>query len=689
MQLSRRQALAGGGTALLWTLSGCAGGLRPGIWREQRERFVEGVASGDPAAESVILWTRYSPNDPTALSATLTVEVARDADFADIVAKRKVTVDPALDWTCRILVDRLQPAREYWYRFTDNDGAGSRVGRTLTAPADDDPRAVRFAFVSCQDLNQSYLQAYRKMVWEDRRAASDQRLGFVLHLGDFIYEILWYPEEQAENYGRRIREVTHLDSHETYRKFHIPVDLADYRKIYHAYLRDPDLQDVRAWLPFVTIWDNHEFSWQGYQSIQVFGGNEKPAQTRKVAANQAWFEMNPARVRTAAGFQLDRFPDPKVADVPVENFDEAGLGQESNNLAAINSLIAYRALRYGANCDFFITDMHSYRCRDRGNQKEAQPFSLEGFADLYPEQILRTIDAGRAANGGHAPDNLSFGPVNVSNFTKELGPQSVLGERQKRWFKSALAKSGARWKIWACSNGVIDLRADPQNLPADFPLKWPDQQYACFGSGDFSSAYTERREILDFALDRGIGPLAIVSGDRHSFWAATVAPDLPPGDFKPSAVSFITGSISAPGMVEAVEHVFKPDLAIRPLYLADRTDGAGPDATINMTMKHGVRSALDYARHGDRERARKLSNADNAPHLSFVDMGGHGYAVTTVTSDHLSTEFVCIPRPREQTAAEDGGPTRYRIAHHVDYWRAGDTPVLRQEIIEGDPGLSV
>ena len=70
-----------------------------------------------------------------------------------------------------MLVGGLRPAATYWYRFTDEDGNGSRIGRTITAPAPDDARPVRFAFVSCQDVNEGTLNAYRRMIFEDERAA--------------------------------------------------------------------------------------------------------------------------------------------------------------------------------------------------------------------------------------------------------------------------------------------------------------------------------------------------------------------------------------------------------------------------------------------------------------------------------------------------------------------------------------
>ena len=105
------------------------------------------------------------------------------------------------------------------------------------------------------------------------------------------------------------------------RNFHLPTTLADYRTVYRAYLTDPDLQDARARWPFVPVWDNHEFSWQGWQSMQAFGGEVRPAQQLKVIANQTWFEFQPARVVQPGGMALDRFRAPKVANAPITQFD--------------------------------------------------------------------------------------------------------------------------------------------------------------------------------------------------------------------------------------------------------------------------------------------------------------------------------------------------------------------------------
>ena len=92
---------------------------------------------------------------------------------------------------------------------------------------------------------------------------------------------------------------------------------------------------------------------------------------------------------------------------------------------------------------------------------------------------------------------------------------------------------------------------------------------------------------------------------------------------------------------------------------------------------------------GDIEAARRLTNPDNAPHLEFIDMGGHGYASSLRRPKAVADEFVCIPRPVARATTPDGGPLRYRVRHTADLWKPGGRPVLKQEIIEGDPSLSI
>jgi alkaline phosphatase D len=562
------------------------------------------------------------------------------------------------------------------------------VGRTITAPLPDDPRPVNFAFVSCQDVNEGKLNAYRRMIFEDERAAPADRLGFVLHLGDFIYEVVEYPDEVKTRYDRTIYDVGRIADGGQDSNFHYPLTLDGYRVIYKAYLADPDLQDARARWPFVSMWDNHEFSWQGWQSIQQAGGPPRPGQSIKVAANQAWFEFIPARVKAPSG-SLESFGPPAVKDVAIEKWDENGLGLEPNNLIAINSLKAYRALRYGQHLDLIITDQHSYRSPDPFSDDSLGKLGDWGaFNGMFPDDLQQVLDGGRAFNDGHPPAELVFGEARIPNPQQDAPPQTILGAEQKAWFKEQLKRATATWKIWGNSQGTLDLRADPQNLPAGLAKPWP-AGFANLGGGDHGTAWIERGEIYDLVRDAKITGFAIVSGDRHSFWAGYAAAKLPPANFEPVGLSFVGASLVSPGAMEAFEHRPANKFPLRPLYLVDRPGAAKPDWTYNMLLRHGVRSCLEYAKSFDLKRAHAVSNPQLSPHLEFVDMGGHGYATVRLTGDEMRTEFVCIPRPVTRSDRPDGGPLRYRVAHTAKLWRAGERPHLVQQVLEGDPGLSV
>jgi alkaline phosphatase D len=655
-------------------------------WREAREAYPEGVASGDPDPTSVILWTRR----PLASGERqlLTVEVAEDEGFRRVVAQAPAPASATADWTSRVLVGGLKPSRTYWYRFTDAEGSGSRIGRTRTAPKPDDPRPVNFAFVSCQDVNEGKLNAYRRMVFEDERARPEDQLDFVLHLGDFIYEIVEYPDEVKTRYDRTIYDVGRIPDGGKFSNFHFPLTLDGYRTVYKGYLADPDLQDARARWPFVAIWDNHEFSWQGWQSIQQAGGPPNPGQTIKVAANQAWFEYLPTRVKAPSG-NLETFGSVPVKNVKIDKWDDDGLGIEPNNLAAINSLKGYRALRWGRHLDLLITDQHSYRSADPFSDESLNKLGDWGaFNGWFPDDLQQVLDGGRAFNGGNPPAELVFGDSRIANPQKDAPPQTILGAEQKAWFKDQLKRATATWKIWANSQGALDMRADPQNLPAGYAKPWP-AGFASLGGGDYGTAWIERGEIYDLVRDSKITGFAIVSGDRHSFWAGYAAAELPPAKFEPVGLSFVGGSLVSPGAMEAYEHRPRGKFPMRELYLVDRPGAAKPDWTFNMLLKHGVRSCLEYAKSFDLKRAHAVSNPQLSPHLEFVDMGGHGYATVRLTGDEMRTEFVCIPRPVTRSDRPDGGPLRYRVVHTAELWRAGERPRLEQQVLEGDPGLSI
>jgi alkaline phosphatase D len=648
----------------------------PALATERRDLYPQGVASGDPTFNSVILWTRRPPiNDSTA--SKLTVEISSTPEFKKIISGGTANISADSDWTCRFIALDLEPNKEYWYRFIDEHGFASRAGRTITAPKENSDDTVRFTFVSCQCPNEGAMNAYRRMIFDDEAKAKDQRLNFVLHLGDFIYEVTWYGEDNPEgNRGRRIRDLYKFPQGRKVTNFHLPATLEDYRTLYRAYLEDPDLQDARARWPFVCIWDNHEFAWAGYQSQYVAGGGySAPAQNQKVYANQAWWEFIPARVQQPGNPKLEHFNPPAVVDTPMEEFNDDGLSEEPNNLIAINSLKIQRVMRWGKNVDLLLTDNWSFRSPGIWDDN----FDVPGYSRVSPQVPFEIFDYGRHYNNDNPPATIHFNGKDFPNTAKEYHAQTYLGSEQRQWFLDQLGKCTARWKIWGHGFGTMEERTDYHNLPEEFG-KWPDDAgYALIDS----RFLRDKEKIFDFISEQKITGFCIVGGDRHAFLAGVTSKSLPPKKYEPLGVEFITGSISQQTLYEVMEVTMKKDNPKRVLQLIDKTDGT-TIPSMNLSALHGVQSILKLKETGDMAQARAVRNPEVGPHLSFVDKGGHGYGLVTAATDQLSTEFVCIPRPLERSERADGGPLLYRVMHRTHLWKAGETPKLEQEILEGD-----
>jgi len=309
---------------------------------------------------------------------------------------------------------------------------------------------------------------------------------------------------------------------------------------------------------------------------------------------------------------------------------------------------------------------------------------------MLPQHAMEILDAARLYNRGNPPETIrsADGSIEIPNIWKQRPPQTILGSEQKAWFLERLRTSSATWKIWGNTTATLDMRADPQNLPAGLTKPWPWPGYAAFALQDWGSAFTERAEVYNFVRDHGITGFSTIAGDRHSFWAGLAAPSLPPQPFEPVGIAFVTGSISAPGLVEAYEHVLPKDHPLLALYLARAPNDTKPQPTVNMLARHGVRSCLEYARSGDIEKARAATNPDLAPHVRFVDMGGHGYVVVHASSTAFETEFVCIPRPLERSSDPNGGPLSYRVRTRSPLWAKGEAPKLDVRVTEGDARFS-
>ncbi|MFE3742352.1 alkaline phosphatase D family protein [Streptomyces sp. NPDC059134] len=295
--LNRRDLLkAAGAAGALGTVWPLSAGLSPAQAREAAAAlgstydtapFTLGVASGDPRTTSVVLWTRLAPEpfaepgeQPLPEVAEVRWVVAEDRALRRVVARGTVPASATLAHSVHVPVTGLRPGRTYWYAFSAL-GRTSRTGRTRTAPAGR-VGSARFATANCQNYPQGYYAALRGIARE--------RLDFVIHLGDYIYE-----------YGPEGGDVV--------RDNNGPViqTLADYRKRHALYKGDPSLRAAHAAHPWFLTWDDHEVA-NDYSGT----GGGAPFLQRRAAAYQAWYEHLPHRDAGDGDGVSAALPDPEI-----------------------------------------------------------------------------------------------------------------------------------------------------------------------------------------------------------------------------------------------------------------------------------------------------------------------------------------------------------------------------------------
>lgn len=272
-RISRRKALAGLSATAALPLIGCASG--PQRSADSDSAFAHGVASGDPDATSVVLWTRVSTQRRTASGKWIVTE---DEAQRRVVKRGVFSTDRSRDMTVKLVVDGLQPGKIYYYSFK-YDGENSPVGRTRTLPLGRLDK-LGIALASCSNLPFGYFNAYETI-------ALDPGVDVVLHLGDYLYE--YGPDGYGGASGRALER-----EHQPAREI---VSLDDYRQRHAQYKADPQSQMMHAAHPLIAIWDDHESTnnpWrEGAENHQP--ETEGDWTTRREQSLQAYYEWMPIR----------------------------------------------------------------------------------------------------------------------------------------------------------------------------------------------------------------------------------------------------------------------------------------------------------------------------------------------------------------------------------------------------------
>lgn len=387
-------------------------------------QFPQSVASADPRADSIILWTRalLKTSDSIAASAEGDIPLRLQVTSADNltrlgttgalsgiqVADVTVTARRTYDHTVRHKLTGLQPDTTYFYQFSAG-ASRSKVGRFKTAPGvNANPSQIRFGVLNCQDWSANHWAAFSDLV------NSEANLDFFVHLGDYIYEDLGNALQtgavEALHPLLKLPDGTVKASGSTH-----ATSIDDYRYLYKRYRSDSRLQAVHERYAMIAVWDDHEFSDDCWADTETYSngtfdpatglGDNTHQTARRRLANQAWFEHMPADV----------------------TFDDSA--------ADFKTIKIYRAFRFGTLANLIMTDQRLYRSDH-----------------VVPEAALPT--PGRVGSRQFVPESALYGPLQSAKQMRgtamgdPLALLSMLGKEQREWWKARVSETGVTWKLW-------------------------------------------------------------------------------------------------------------------------------------------------------------------------------------------------------------------------------------------------
>jgi alkaline phosphatase D len=414
MTLNRRSVLIAAGAASL-PISAFAAPARGSGY--SKGAFTHGVASGDPLAESVVIWTRFLP--PGGGTGRIGWEIASDEAFARVVRRGVTRVDAFTDFCTKVDVRGLLADGRYFYRFLAADGP-SPTGLTRTAPAAG-AESLTLALFSCSNLPFGRFHAYA-------HAAARADVDLCVHVGDYIYEYQRgkYPSADQAMSGRVIEPAGEI------------ISFNDYHRRYQSYRADPDLQEVHRTKPFITVWDDHELA----NDAWMHGAQEHDPKTegdyatRIANAASAYWDWMPIRGVRAAPWRLyRRFDWGRLAtilpldtrligrDEPLDYQGALGPAMAQGGMALMQALGKFKAeqldnparsLMGRAQEDWFAAELT--RAKARGARWQIVPQQIVMGQQIAPAEAQQ------------------FLPTNAPDFVKQrFAAAAALGQAGLPW----------------------------------------------------------------------------------------------------------------------------------------------------------------------------------------------------------------------------------------------------------------
>jgi alkaline phosphatase D len=440
--------------------------------------FPQSVASGDPQPNGIVLWTRIGSLKG---GSTVAYEITRDTTFRKPILRGTAQTSADRDNTVKVQINRteLSPFTTYYYRFIYN-GIASRTGRFKTLPAETGAvpgdRGVRFGYISCQDYTNGYYTALAHLAQED--------VDFVVHLGDYIYETVG--EESFQGGGPTERQFSFPDGGDE------ALTLRDYRFAYGQYKSDKNLQAVHEKFAFITIWDDHEFANDAYQTTAPDAASGTTAvPERREAANQAWAEY------TQTGVPYDPSGGP------------------------LEEIQIYRSFAFGDLMELVMTDQRLYR--------DGPP-----CGDTTPERYLTP-----GCEAVNDPNRTTLGSDQKTWFLDKIRSSP---RTWKIW--------GSELQFGQCKLLNTYLQG---GAPEIFPtvVQGPEQLGGVYVTLDNWDGYqAERLEITQAIKSSGVKNFVVITGDIHTFIANYVKEAYDNPLDPPVGVEFVCGSVTSSNLTE-------------------------------------------------------------------------------------------------------------------------------------------
>ena len=472
------------------SLAGCSDNNSSPSYNDFAVAFNHGVASGDPLTDSVILWTRVTP-EGTPISVNVSLEVSLDKTFENLEFEEPLNALAKNDYTVKVDLTGLKANTRYYYRFKANESP-SPMGETKTLP-ETDVSQVKFAVMSCANYPAGYFHAYAE-------AAKMQDLDAVLHLGDYIYEygMGGYATDKAAELGRMLPEDNQGEL----------ISLTDYRKRYALYRTDTGLQALHAKAPFIAVWDDHEVCNDAYiDGAENHNDNEGMFTDRKMAALKAYYEWMPIR--------------PYVTD-------------QTESL--------YRKFDFGSLVSLYMLDTR--------HEARVKPLDYQNYFDPASGQL----DTASFQADLVSPDQQLIGTQQLTWLTDNIKTsdakwqvlgQQVLMTKMMLPAELLVAMANPSPNIASQMTELAQLKARTQ--ASDPTLTEQDKMRIGFTAPynlDAWDGYPVEREVLLKTAKAANKNLITIAGDTHNAWSGKLC--TAQGDV--CGYEFATPSVSSPGL---------------------------------------------------------------------------------------------------------------------------------------------